>query len=119
MNLISEYGRWDDALVLLDTPVEKSMIGMIAEQLSADSKSDKPSLLAKWLPSENGSFDKKYGFVNIFTKELGITPKEYRKSLSKIREKLEVTERLMCQKRKEEIKNVSSKCKRKNKKYFK
>ena len=44
---IVEYGRWDD-LLSLDT---KYTLEAIKEQLEKDKLSDKPSLLAKWLPS--------------------------------------------------------------------
>ena len=52
------YGRYDDLLCLLDTPVEREVLGYIYDTLKSDLKSVEqggaPSLMAKWLPSVNG-----------------------------------------------------------------
>lgn len=48
------YGRYDDLLCLLDTPVEREVLGYIYDTLKSDLKSVEqggaPSLMAKWLP---------------------------------------------------------------------
>src|SRR3990167_9850520 len=51
VNFIPEYGRFDDMFSL---PVEM-YLPLIKEQLPEDFSSKAPSLLAKWLPSENTS----------------------------------------------------------------
>ena len=53
LHLIPEYGRWDDLWCLLDTSLKSQVIDLIKNQLISDAKSEKPSLMAKWLPSEN------------------------------------------------------------------
>ncbi|HWT76633.1 MAG TPA: DUF2828 family protein, partial [Mobilitalea sp.] len=60
LELIPEFGRYDDLLSLLDTSCEKAVMEHIARQLAADTKAMQAgdqniSLLAKWLPSVNTS----------------------------------------------------------------
>lgn len=40
LHLISEFGRWDDLLVLVGTPLEKQAFGLIAEALNAKIKAE-------------------------------------------------------------------------------
>lgn len=82
---VVHYGRWDDLLVGLDTPIEKSIAAFIFDALS---KGDK--LCAKWMPRENKSLAwaaKK--LMELFD----ITPRNYRKLLAN---NTEVVENLMC-----------------------
>lgn len=93
---IPHYGRWDDLLALIGTPVEADMWLFVKAQLLQDLKdmdSGKPiSLLAKWLKKANST--------NIGTKELGIyTAKklgysiyDYKRICSALRKHLDVTE---------------------------
>ena len=53
------------------------------------------SLLAKWLPSENASSKETKRYANIIRNGLGMTSREYRKMLSKMREYIDVVERKM------------------------
>ncbi|WP_232841770.1 DUF2828 family protein [Caldicellulosiruptor acetigenus] len=55
LSFIPFFGRWDDLYVLIDTPVENDMWLFVKQQLFEDLKSDHPSLLSKWLKSENTS----------------------------------------------------------------
>lgn len=59
LTYISEYGRFDDLLTLLDTPCEKEMLDLLKLQFTEDlhcaSAGEHVSLLAKWLPSVNTS----------------------------------------------------------------
>ena len=100
MNYFAEYGRWDDLYCLIDTPLEPEMFALIKSQLEKDMISvirDKNavSLLAKWLPSENTSSQKTRELGAKTRKALGMTCKQYRKSLSILRERINVLERLM------------------------
>lgn len=100
MNYFAEYGRWDDLYCLIDTPLESEMFALIKDQLGKDMVSvigDKNavSLLAKWLPSENTSSQKTRELGAKTRKALGMTCKQYRKSLSILRERINVLERLM------------------------
>lgn len=53
LTYISEYGRFDDLLTLLDTPCEKEMLDLLKLQFTEDlhcaSAGEHVSLLAKWL----------------------------------------------------------------------
>lgn len=50
------------------------------------------SLLAKWLPSENASSNETKRYANIIRRGLGMTSREYRKMLSKMRKYIDVVE---------------------------
>lgn len=53
------------------------------------------SLISKWLPSENASSKETKRRATIIRKGLGMTSREYRKMLSKMREYIDVVERKM------------------------
>lgn len=102
------FGRGDDILCLLDTPIEKEVIEWICGILECDmininDKGVYPSLLAKWLPSENASSLESKRLARKIVAQLGITPRVYRKTLSKIRKKIGIVETLMSQNRWNEI----------------
>ena len=92
---IPEFGRWDDLYALVGTPAEKAALNLIKDQLSLDVQCKTPSLLAKWLKSENTSSKESVRLANITRKHLGMTHKQYRKTLSILRERINVLERLM------------------------
>ena len=94
------YGRGDDYLCLLDTSVKNKVIDFIKAQIISDTTAvrydtNNCSLLAKWLPSINTSSPQTKRYANILCKGFGITPREYRKLLSRIRAYLSVVERKM------------------------
>lgn len=86
--LISEYGRWDDLFELFDTPIEEDMIELIKKQLINDAKSKTPSLLAKWMKSENASSKQSVRMAKRLRKSLEMTSKEYRQMLSFFRKEI-------------------------------
>ncbi len=45
---VPHYGRWDDLLVALDTPIEDDVVDYILHALKNGDK-----LCAKWMPREN------------------------------------------------------------------
>lgn len=92
LHLISEYGRWDDLYVLVGTPVEKDMFSLIRTQLIADLKAEQPSLMAKWLKSENTSSDESKKLARMTRRALGLSPREYRKALSALRARIGLVE---------------------------
>lgn len=102
--LISEYGRYDDVIyALIGTPLEDDALEFIKNQLALDLECKTPSLLAKWLPSENASAVKTKKMGNIIREYLGMTHREYRKTLSILRERINLLERLMSANRWDEI----------------
>ena len=88
---ISKLGRFDYVLIGMGTKIEKETVDLIKKQLKKDIKSESPSLLAKWLPSirthkQNNKMAKK------LVKLLGMSEKEYRKMLKKLRQKINIVE---------------------------
>ena len=100
---VPEYGRWDDLLVFIGTPLENDALAVIKAQLVLDVQCKTPSLLGKWLPSENTSSQKTRAQAAVVRKYLGWTHKQYRKTLSVLRARINVLERLMSENRWDEI----------------
>lgn len=104
---IPEYGRYDDALVLLETPLAGDVARMYREQLQADLAAmaeNKPgSLLAKWLPSINTSSEATREYARKLCRLFKMNAKEYRHMLSKLRAYSNVTETKMSRSQWEEI----------------
>lgn len=94
VSLVPEYGRWDDIFGL---HVE-TILPIIKAQLEADQKSENPSLLAKWLPSENTSSKKTQTLAKGMAKALNKSPRAYRKMLSSLRAKIKLVEQKMSKK---------------------
>lgn len=103
IELIPYYGRYDDLLMLLDTECKTEVIELIARQLMDDYGSSRPSLLAKWLPSENASSNKTKRMARKLASELHLSRKQYRKILSSLRSRINLVETLLTDKRYDEI----------------
>lgn len=97
LQYIPEYGRYDDWFEFFGTSLEEDIIALIRDQLMVDMLSEKNaiSLLAKWMPSENASSATTIQKAKKIRNALSMTSKEYRQMLSKLREKINVLERLM------------------------
>ena len=101
---VSEYGRWDDLIyATVETKVERLALAIVAKQLALDTSCKTPSLLGKWMPSENASSKETKRVANIVRQALGMTHKEYRQTLSELRTKINIVEKLMSQNRWDEI----------------
>ena len=96
LSYISEYGRFDDLLVLFDTPVEKDMLDFIREQLCKDVEAmdngGEVSLLGKWLPSVNASNANTIKAAKKIARFLVMDDKGYRKMLTKLRAYIRIIE---------------------------
>lgn len=103
MEYFAVYGRWDDLYVLVDTPLEAEMFAFLKRQLALDIQSKTPSLLAKWLKSENTSSADSRALATRTRKAFGMTSKQYRKTLSMLRTKINIVEKLMSENRWDEI----------------
>lgn len=88
LHLISEFGRWDDLLVLVGTPLETQALGLYRQALK-----DNDGLAAKWAPRPNVGNREKKRWANALRKFMGLSPKEYRKMLV---ENSNTVEQLMC-----------------------
>lgn len=100
---IAEYGRYDDYYLFVGTPLEAEMFAFLKHQLALDVECKTPSLLAKWLKSENTSSAESRALGRKTRIAFGMTPKQYRKTLSVLRERIRVLERLMSENRWDEI----------------
>lgn len=89
ISYIPEYGRYDDYLVCLNTPIHDDVIKLLKEQLDEDirriDEGKEISLLAKWLPSINTSSKEKVRMAKQLAKEFNMSEGEYRKTLSRLR----------------------------------
>ncbi len=93
---IAEYGRYDDLLVLLDTPLESKTAEYLKQcffgELSCVDGGEKPTLLAKWMPSVNASSRETVRLAKKLAKHFGMSDAEYRRALSRLRAELSLTE---------------------------
>ena len=95
LKYVPEFGRWDDLYAFIGTALEKDVFDLMGEQFILDLQCKTPSLLAKWLKSENTSSAQSRALATKTRKAFGLTPREYRKSLSVLRARINVLERLM------------------------
>ena len=100
---IAEYGRWDDLYALCDTALEQDMFAFMKGQLALDLDCKTPSLLGKWMKSENASSQETARLADKTRRYLGMTHKQYRKVLSTLRARINVLEVLMSANRWDEI----------------
>lgn len=103
LQYVPEFGRWDDLYVFVGTPLENDAFDLMYHQLALDVNCKTPSLLAKWLKSENTSSAESRKLAAITRKHFRMTPRQYRKSLSVLRKRIKVLERLMSENRWDEI----------------
>lgn len=104
LELLPEYGRWDDLIYCAEgTPLQKKAFDIIKHQLALDVQCKTPSLLAKWMPSQNASNKETKRLGHVLAKHLRMSNAEYRKTLSVLRERINVLERLMSANRWSEI----------------
>lgn len=91
IELIPEFGRYDDLVSLIGTACEKDALRTIRKQLEADLASDaEVSLLAKWLPSVNASNAETVRKAKRIARYLGMSDAEYRKTLVELRKKIRI-----------------------------
>ena len=90
IKFVAEYGRWDD--LFFDNKVCYEFIG---EKLAEDADSEKPTLLAKWLPTINASSENTRAKARLIAKNLGMSEILYRKTVRDIREQIGIVEAQM------------------------
>ena len=99
--LVPEYGRWDDVWSLMDLnlDVNMSIDEVVLQQFQLDQESEKPSLLAKWLPREGSKQSHlSLHFANLL---FPLTPvnarlRVYRKTVAFLNSRINTTEVKMC-----------------------
>lgn len=96
LSYVAEYGRFDDLLVLFDTPVEKDVLALIRDQLRKDiyamNNNEEVSLLGKWLPSVNASNTDTIKAAKKIARYLSMDDKTYRKALTRLRAHIRIIE---------------------------
>lgn len=100
---IPEFGRWDDLYAFVGTKLENEMWEFMDRQFYLDLNSRTPSLLGKWLKSENTSSKESRALGTKTRKAFGLSSREYRVNLSRLRKRINVLERLMSERRWDEI----------------
>lgn len=98
------FGRFDDLYALVDTIIEEDMWQYIREIISEDIENLKDanasvSLAGKWLYSPNTTNKEHARLGRRTAKKLGLSLTEYRHLLSALRERIEVVEQKMCDKK--------------------
>jgi hypothetical protein len=88
LGLISEFGRWDDLLSLVGTPLENDALTLISDALKNGN-----GLAAKWMPRPNVNNREKKRQASALRKFLKLTPGTYRKMLAGLST---TVEQLMC-----------------------
>ena len=93
---IAEYGRWDDLLVLLDTPARAEAEALLHRQFLADMQAleegRQVSLLGKWLPSVNASNAETVRMARQLARAFGMNDARYRRALSALRAQIRIIE---------------------------
>lgn len=111
IELVPEYGRWDDLYSLIGTKLEACMWSEIKGQLIEDEihmKNNMPcSLLAKWLKKADASSrnTKKLGIYT--AKKLGMSVYDYKRLCVKLRRYIDVVEQRMSENEWDSIKYPS------------
>ena len=110
---IAQFGRWDDLLCLMKTPVQAEAVQVIKAQLAEDEAALKRreageedahiSLLAKWLPSDNTSSLRTRKAANHLISALGMEKKEYRRLVTSLRARIGLTECQLTKKQPEKV----------------
>ena len=103
LKYVPEFGRYDDWYEFVGTKLENEMFELMRQQLMLDVQCKTPSLLAKWLKSENTSSKKSRELANKTRMAFGMNHRDYRKVLSTLRARINVLERLMSENRWDEI----------------
>ena len=103
LKYVSEFGRWDDLYIFEGTVLHHDAFDLMKKQFILDLNCKTPSLLAKWLKSENASSTESRRLGEITAKHFGLTHKQYRKNLSTLRSRINIVEKLMSENRWDEI----------------
>ena len=99
LELIPEYGRWDDLYTLIGTPMEERFWPFVSWKLFRDVKemeSGRPcSLLAKWLKKADASSPNTRKLGIYTAKKLGMSVYDYKRLCVKLRRYIDVVEQRM------------------------
>ena len=101
-DFISDCGRYDDYIDIMhsvkDDDLYKQMATPLMIQFGKDIQSERPSLLCKWLPSENASSKETIEKATRLRTALNLSAKTYRKTLTRVRKKIWLIEQSLTNK---------------------
>ena len=100
---IPNFGRFDDLYCFVDTPLQQEALALIGKYLYIDVNETFPSLCAKWAKSCNASSKETRRLGRLTADAMNLTYHQYQKMLAKIRNRLNIIERLMSDGRWDEI----------------
>lgn len=103
LRYIPEFGRWDDLYIFEGTKLHYDAFNLMKEQFMLDLNCKTPSLLAKWLKSENASSYESRRLGEITAKHFNLSHRQYRKHLATLRTRINIVEKLMSENRWDEI----------------
>lgn len=93
LHLVPEFGRWDDLLPLLETPLAQDVADLFKMQIVAEWGSGVTrTLMAKWLPSVNASSKQTRKYASILASLMGMTKKDYKNIVSALRKDMNLVE---------------------------
>lgn len=99
LDIVREYGSYKDLVYMLNENVDetspenvKELVKHMNAKLEEDRLSEKPSLLAKYMPTETSKNKYVKSAYRTFMKYSSISPKEYRKRNTFIRKRLDILE---------------------------
>jgi hypothetical protein len=93
---LKDYGRFDDYLVLLDSPLAQSVADYFWHLLNdPQDQNNTKLLLAKWLPSINASNPQTREYARLLASAWHLSYKDYRQTLSRLRKGV-VLETYLC-----------------------
>lgn len=134
IDTIPSWGYWKDYFMILlycdndelDSYIYELLINQLNKDFNDYQQKKNISMLAKWIPRQGKSFDKKIRFVNKISQkmypddDIKIAKTKYRKLVSSLNKYLGTTEIFLCSKEYDKIDfdNVSSKCLYRNMKTF-
>lgn len=99
LRLFGEFGRYDDLYALLDTQLEPFMFGFMRMVLSDDERNAAVgapvSLLAKWVKTPGVSSKRSSAIGHRTAKGLGMTDKEFKRLVRRLRKHIGIVERKM------------------------
>jgi len=108
---LAQYGRFDDEISIYDkvnsgckAAIIDKIRHLLKEDLQLESEGKDISLLAKWMPSINTSSPHTRKLANMIRKDLLLSPRQYRKILSRLRKHLNILERNLSKK---DYKNIN------------
>lgn len=89
---VPKYGRWKDLFDMGGICPEYKIEVLVKNQLAEDRKSKSPSLMAKWMPTDNCSNKRRKAMAKTWAHLLHKSPRDYRLMVSNLRRKIQLVE---------------------------